>query len=288
MNRWLVTGAGGQLGRAVVAALGDADVVALNRESMDITDQDVVFDVIQSVRPTIVLNTAAYTAVDAAETDEERAYAVNGLGPGHVARACAETGALLVHVSTDYVFSGDARQPYTEDATTSPQTAYGRSKLAGERAVRHALEAGYVVRSAWLFGARGSNFLTTMMRLERERATVAVVDDQRGSPTSVCDLAASLIVLATSGVPFGVYHYSNMGDTTWFGLAQAIFTELGADPERVIPVPTDATRRPARRPSYSVLDTSRWRSTGLPVPPNWAEALRCAVADAQQSSASGS
>ena len=281
MSRWLITGSEGQLGTALAALLNGDDVVALDRKDLDITDGTSVLDVIRSVRPTVVINAAAYTAVDAAESDEERAFGVNALGAGHVARACAETGALLVHLSTDYVFSGDADRPYVESAPTAPVTAYGRSKLAGERAVAAAVQNHYIVRTAWLFSEARTNFLTTMMRLEREQERVSVVDDQRGSPTWAHDLAAALIVLADSRAPFGVYHCTNSGETTWFGLAKAIFTELGADSGRVVPVATDISARPARRPTYSVLGTNRWQSVGLPLLPSWRIALHSAVAQAQ-------
>jgi dTDP-4-dehydrorhamnose reductase len=279
MARWLITGARGQLGSALKTALNGLDVVAVGREDMDITDEGAVLDVVQSVRPSIVVNAAAYTAVDNAETDGKRAFAVNAVGAGHVARACAATGSLLVHLSTDYVFSGDAHDPYPETAPAAPRTVYGQTKLAGEHAVAEALATHYIVRTAWLFGGGEGNFLTTMMRLERECETVSVVDDQTGSPTWSRDLASAILALATSGAPAGTYHCTNTGVTTWFGFAQAIFAELGADPRRVVPVATQSVPRRAPRPRYSVLDMSRWRSLGLPVPLRWQDAVHRAVAE---------
>ncbi len=204
------------------------------------------------------------------------------VGAGHVARACAETGALLVHLSTDYVFSGDADRPYVENAPTAPVHRLRPQQARRERAVAagpRELTTSCAPRGC--SATARTNFLTTMMRLEREQERVPVVDDQRGSPTWAHDLAAALIVLADSRAPFGVYHCTNSGETTWFGFAKAIFAELGADPGRVVPVATDISARPARRPTYSVLGTNRWQSVGLPLLPSWRIALHSAVAQAQ-------
>jgi dTDP-4-dehydrorhamnose reductase len=226
-----------------------------------------------------VVNAAAYTAVDAAETDEDTAHRVNAAGPAVLATALARHGGRLIHVSTDYVFAGDARRPYEVDDETGPKSAYGRTKLAGEQAVRELMpDASFVVRTAWVYGATGGNFVKTMARLERERDTVSVVDDQRGSPTWSADLAAGLIELAGSSAPAGTYHCTNAGDTTWFGLTRAIFEELGADPARVLPTTTDAFPRPAPRPAYSVLSPDAWRSAGLTPMRHWRDALRAALA----------
>ena len=184
-----------------------------------------------------------------------------------------------MHVSTDYVFPGDGHAPYEPDDATGPRSAYGRTKLAGEQAVRALLPAGgYVVRTAWLYGAAGNNFVKTMARLEGERETVDVVDDQHGSPTWSADLAAGLADLVATRPKPGVYHAANAGSTTWYGLARAVFEELGADPHRVRPTTTDAFPRPAPRPAYSVLSTRSWQAAGLrPLRP-WREALRLALA----------
>jgi dTDP-4-dehydrorhamnose reductase len=283
----LVTGADGQLGADLLEAVrGGADVFArgLTLKDLDITDafgvQDMVAGWAQIVRSDnpehqlVVVNPAAYTAVDAAETDEETAYAVNAAGPALLATACAKVGARLIQVSTDYVFSGDADRPYEVDDEPAPKSAYGRTKLAGEQAVREILpDASHVVRTAWLYGASGQNFVKTMVRLEKERETVSVVDDQRGSPTWSRDLATGLLALAGSDVPAGTLHATNRGDTTWCGFTRAIFEELGADPERVEPTTTDAFPRPAPRPAYGVLSPRSWDEAGLPPLQDWRSAL---------------
>lgn len=278
-TRWLVTGAGGQLGSDLVAALGGDDVRAVARADLDIVDSMSVARLVDEFAPDVVVNAAAYTAVDAAESDEDAAYRANATGPGVLAAALSGTKTRLIHVSTDYVFAGDANRPYDVDDPTGPKSAYGRTKLAGELAVRELLpDASYVVRTAWVYGATGGNFVKTMTRLEGERDTVSVVDDQRGSPTWSADLAAGLVELGRSSAPAGIYHCTNTGDTTWFGLTRAIFEELGADPSRVQPTTTDAFPRPAPRPAYSVLSDAAWRAAGLTPLPPWRAALRAAFA----------
>ena len=283
----LVTGAGGQVGHDLLEQVRTSrDVFArgLKRADLDITDafavQDMVLGwerIVRSDSPDhrlVVVNCAAYTAVDAAEEDEETAYLVNASAPALLATACDKVGARLIQVSTDYVFPGDATEPYDVDDPTGPRSAYGRTKLAGELAVREILPAAsYVVRTAWVYGATGANFVKTMARLERERETVSVVDDQRGSPTWARDLAQGLLVLAGSEAPAGTYHATNAGDTTWHGFTQAIFEELGADPARVLPTTSDAFVRLAPRPAFSVLSPRAWESAGLPALQGWREAL---------------
>jgi len=287
---FLVTGRGGQLASdfvEVARPLGQTVFCrALSSAELDVSDSSAVKTAVaewaRTVRAdspehrVVVVNAAAYTAVDAAETDEDRAYAVNATGPALLAQACAANGAQLVHVSTDYVFPGDRVQgpPYDVDDPTGPRSAYGRTKLAGELAVRELLpEASWVVRTAWVYGATGSNFVKTMARLERDRDTVSVVDDQRGSPTWSRDLARALWALAREDVPAGTYHCTNRGETTWHGFTRAIFEELGADPARVLPTTTEAFPRPAPRPAYSVLSARSWDEAGLPRLPDWREAL---------------
>ena len=283
----LVTGAHGQLGTDLLAAVQTGtDVFArgLVRKDLDVTDafgvQDMVVGwsrIVRSDNPDhrlVVVNATAYTAVDAAETDEETAFAVNAAGPALLATACAKVGARLIHVSTDYVFPGDADRPYDVDDETGPKSAYGRTKLAGEQAVREILpDASHVVRTAWVYGASGQNFVKTMVRLEKERETVSVVDDQRGSPTWSRDLATGLLALAGSDTPAGTLHATNRGETTWCGFTRAIFEELGADPERVLPTTTEAFPRPAPRPAYSVLSPRSWDDAGLPPLQDWRAAL---------------
>lgn len=287
----LVLGAGGQLGgdlRRTLAARGAATSwTALDHTEVDVGDPAAVEAAVVAwsrraealgTGRRAVVNAAAWTDVDAAESREDAAFRVNAAAAGHVAAACARVDAVLVHVSTDYVFAGDAAAPYDEDAPTAPLNAYGRSKLAGERAVRASLPAAYVVRTAWLYGADGRNFVKTMARLERERGTVTVVDDQRGAPTWSAHLAGALVDLTASGAPYGTYHCTSAGETTWYGLARAVFEELGADPARVRPAASDGAGRPARRPAYAVLSNRRWRGTGLPPLPHWRDALREAYA----------
>jgi dTDP-4-dehydrorhamnose reductase len=233
--------------------------------------------VFADVEPSIVVNCAAFTAVDAAETDEDTALEVNAHGPAHVAAACAAAGARLVHVSTDYVFAGDADEPYDETTRPAPRTAYGRTKAAGEQAVLTSGADVFVVRTAWLYGAAGPNFVRTMARLSRERETVQVVDDQIGSPTWSLHLARALVGLSVSTAPAGIYHCTNGGEASWYVFARAVFAELGLDPARVEPTSSAAFVRPAPRPAYSVLSTAKWDAAGLPAMPHWRDALPEAV-----------
>jgi dTDP-4-dehydrorhamnose reductase len=281
--RWLITGSHGQLGtdlQLVLAATPEAEVQAVDIEDLDITDSAAVDAAFAEFSPDVVINAAAYTAVDAAEEHEDVAYRVNATGPAVLAAAAARSGARLIHVSTDYVFAGDGDRPYEVDDEPDPKGAYGRTKLAGELAVRELHpENSYVVRTAWVYGATGANFVKTMARLEVERETVSVVDDQRGSPTWSADLARGLVELAQSSVPAGTLHCTNAGDTTWFEFTQAIFEELGADPGRVLPTTTAAFPRPAPRPAYSVMSLSAWDAAGLTPMPAWRDALRKAFGE---------
>jgi len=283
--RWLVVGAAGMLGRRLVADLtaAEADVTGLTRADVDVTDAAAVLDAVSAAGVDVVVNTTAYTAVDAAETDEERAFAVNADGPANLASACAITGAAMLHVSTDYVFPGDATSPYAEDAITGPSTAYGRTKLAGEQRVVALLpDHSAIVRTAWLYGPGGANFVSTMLRLERERETVDVVADQHGQPTSTAVVSQALRDLAplvAAGTATGAFHATCAGATTWFGLARRAFELAGADPGRVHPTDSAAFARPAPRPSYSVLSHARWAEVGLPAPLEWEKALEDAFPD---------
>ncbi|MFI0719854.1 dTDP-4-dehydrorhamnose reductase [Streptomyces sp. NPDC021224] len=283
-SRWLVTGAGGMLGQDVLGRLRaepGVEAVGLGRAALDVTDAAAVRAALDAHRPDVVVNCAGWTAVDDAETHEADALRANGDGPARLAEACAGAGARLLHLSTDYVFPGDAATPYAEDAAPGPRSAYGRGKLAGERAVLAAApDTGYVVRTAWLYGAGGANFVRTMIRLERGHPTVDVVDDQRGQPTWTADLADRLVRLGSAALagtaPAGVYHGTSGGETTWYGLAREVFRLLGADPDRVRPTTTAAFPRPAPRPAYSVLGHDRWRAAGLEPIRDW----RAALADA--------
>ena len=280
-RRWLVTGSGGMLGCDLVAALasGGEDVIGLSRKELDVTSEATVADALADCRPDVVVNCAAWTGVDDAEAHEDEALAVNGAGAANVAAAIAAgnaaPGCRLVHLSTDYVFGGDAAAPYAEDDVPGPRTAYGRTKLAGEQAVRGLLpQAGYVVRTAWLYGAHGPNFVATMIRLERDRPAVDVVADQRGQPTWTADVARQVIALAGSAAPAGVYHATSSGVATWFDLAREVFLLLGADPDRVRATSTSAFPRPAPRPAYSVLGHDAWADVGLEPIGDWRISLR--------------
>ena len=226
----------------------------------------------------MVVNCAAWTAVDDAEASEEQALAVNAGGAANLAASCAALGARLVQVSTDYVFAGDAGRPYAEDDVPAPRTAYGRTKLAGERAVLDRLpSSGYVVRTAWLYGGHGPSFVRTMIKLEDQRPTVDVVDDQHGQPTWTVDVASQIIALVHSTAAPGIYHATSSGQTTWFGLAREIFGLLGADPARVRPIPSSALSRPAPRPANSVLGHDAWAGPRVRPIGEWRTALQRAL-----------
>jgi dTDP-4-dehydrorhamnose reductase len=276
MTSWLVTGAGGMLGQDVTRLACDtgADVTGLTRAELDITDAASVLAAVADARPDIVVNCAAWTAVDDAESAEAAAMAVNGKGAANIAAACAVAGARLVQLSTDYVFSGSSSQPYPENYPPDPRTAYGRTKLAGEQAVLSQLPAaGYVLRTAWLYGAHGGNFIRTMIRLEGQQDQVRVVSDQHGQPTWTADVARQIVLLVNSAAEPGIYHATSGGATSWLGLARAVFRLLGADPGRVIPISTSELGLSAPRPASSVLAHDRWTDAGLPALPEWTESL---------------
>jgi len=278
MTRWLVTGAAGMLGRDLTALLaadsGGEQVTALARADLEITDPAAAPAALDKYQPDVVVNCAAWTAVDDAETNEDAALAVNGTAVALLAGACAGRAVTLVHVSTDYVFDGTAEQPYREDQPAAPRTAYGRTKLAGERAVLAALPgAGYVVRTAWLYGAHGKSFVATMLGRARAASPVSVVDDQRGQPTWTADVARQIHALVAAQAPAGVYHATSTGDTTWCGLAREVYARAGADPALVSPTTTAAYPRPAPRPAYSVLGHDAWAAAGLKPIGDWRDAL---------------
>jgi dTDP-4-dehydrorhamnose reductase len=275
--RYLITGAAGMLGQDVQAALKDRAVTALSRAELDITDQDAVNAAVSG--HDVIVNCAAYTKVDDAETHEDLAYAINATGAANLARAAAANGARLVQVSTDYVFDGTATTPYPEDAQRRPVSAYGRTKAAGEQLAAE-LNPGrtLIVRAAWLYGAHGPNFARTMLRLAAERDELTVVDDQIGQPTWTLDLAHQIAALVDAAAPAGVYHATNSGRASWFDFAQAVFREAGLDPARVKPTDSSQFVRPAPRPAFSVLGHGAWSRIGLKPLRPWREALADAAA----------
>jgi dTDP-4-dehydrorhamnose reductase len=287
----LVPGGSGQLGRDLFALAGeDVEVLAPGSAELDLTQTSDVLKAVKDLAARaeaagaqpIVINAAAYTAVDAAETDEARAFAVNADGPRVLAAACSSRRVPLVHVSTDYVFAGDRAGadavPYEPTDPIAPRSAYGRTKAAGEDAVLGSGARAWVVRTAWVYGSTGSNFVKTMVRLEGERETLSVVDDQRGTPTASADLAAGLIELARliaagKAPEQRVLHCTGGGDTTWFGFARAIFAAVGADPERVKPCTSADFPSKVARPAFSVLSNASWRNAGLTPLRSWEDAL---------------
>lgn len=276
MSRWLVTGAEGMLGRDLISRIdgNGEDCVGLGRTSLDITDFAAVRDALTDYRPDVVINCAAWTAVDDAETAETAALAVNGSAVVGIATVCRDLGAYLVQVSTDYVFDGMARTPYAEDHLPAPRTAYGRTKLAGERAVLASLPgAGYIVRTAWLYGAHGHSFVHTMLRRAQSGVPSTVVDDQHGQPTWTMDVAAQIYALLAAEAPPGIYHATSSGEATWYDLAREVYRFAGADPSFVRPTATSAYQRPAPRPAYSVLGHDAWQKAGLLPIGNWRDSL---------------
>lgn len=275
MTRWLVTGAAGMLGRDLQSVLTGRPVTALARDALDLTDAAAVAAAVAG--HDVVVNCAAWTAVDDAETHEAEAFAINATAVAGLARACAQEGASLVQVSTDYVFDGEASAPYPESARVAPRSAYGRTKAAGEWAVRAELpDRHWILRTAWLYGEHGPSFVRTMARLEAERDVVDVVDDQHGQPTWTRDLAERVVATVDVGAPAGTYHATSSGRTSWYDLARAVFELLGADPGRVHPTTSATFARPAPRPTSSVLGHDAWAAAGLPPMRPWRDALEAA------------
>lgn len=281
----LVTGAAGQLGWETIRRAPEhgLTVSGVARDGLDITDRDAVRTLIERLRPAVILNAAAYTAVDRAEEERAAAFAVNADAPGHLAEAAEATGAALIHISTDYVFDGSATRPSREDDPTGPLGVYGASKRAGEEAVAARCPRHAILRTAWVYGVEGRNFVRTMLRLGAERDHLRVVDDQRGSPTFAGDLARACLTLATrlrdrpAAEPgWGIFHAAGRGEATWCGFARAIFEQAGtrlAQVPRIEAITTADFPTPAQRPAYSVLDTTRLAEThGIRFRP-WQEAL---------------
>jgi len=295
--RVLVTGARGQVGVEAALALGGlCDLTALDRAALDLAEPATIAAQMRATRPDVIVNCAAYTAVDRAETDQAAAHAANAIGAGVLAEEAKRCGALLVHFSTDYVFDGEKRAPYLETDATNPLSVYGATKLAGERAIAAAGARHLILRTSWVYGPHGKNFLFTMLRLGREREELRVVDDQRGAPTSsraLARLVRELLqpggsALTRGGVDAaaersGVYHATAAGETTWFGFAQAIFDEmrrqgrLDFTPPRLTAIHTSGYPTPARRPANSVLSGERLRAAFATSIPDWREGLAEAI-----------
>jgi dTDP-4-dehydrorhamnose reductase len=274
---WLITGGSGQLGIAVSQELGERGILftAWGSEDLDITQGRTVPELVSQLSPTVIINCAAWTDVDGAESNEPQASRVNGDGAENIALAAKQCGAKLFHVSTDYVFSGESKTPWQVDDRINPQSAYGRTKAAGEsRVVATNPENSSVVRTAWLYSPWGKNFAKTMTRLALNGdGEVRVVNDQIGQPTSAIDLAKQLIELGLSSSPAGIYHGTNSGEATWFAFAQELFRLAGADVNRVVPVSSSEYPRPAKRPSYSVLSHEAWAKTSVQPMQDWRIAL---------------
>ena len=275
--RALVTGAGGQLGSELHRVLVEAgdDVVAAGRSRLDVTSRDQVLGVVLSLRPEVVFHCAAWTDVDGCEIDPERALLVNALASRHVAEACRLAGSHLVAVSTDYVFDGTASRPYVEWDDPDPRSAYGRSKLAGEREVAAGCPGAAIVRTSWLSGASGHNVVRTVLRLAADPdRELRFVDDQVGNPTFTSDLAQLLRRLGVARLP-GTFHATNQGTTSWHGFACEVLAAAGHDPSRVRPIATSdlVPPRPAPRPAYSVLDGVALRGVGIDPLPHFRDPL---------------
>jgi dTDP-4-dehydrorhamnose reductase len=276
--RILVTGASGMLGTDVVTVLREAgqDVLPRSRADLDITAGPIPLQALAGAD--LVVNCAAWTAVDAAETAEAEAFAANAVGPANLARACARSGTRLVQISTDYVFAGDATVPYAEDATVAPRSAYGRTKAAGEWAVRAEASQHWIVRTAWLYGAHGPNFAATMARLAGEKDTLGVVDDQVGQPTWTVDVARLVAALIAADAPTGTYHATAGGRASWYDFARAVVAAAGHDPAMVTPTDSASFARPAPRPAWSVLGHAALAGIGVEPIGDWSERWQQAAA----------
>ncbi|BCJ87796.1 dTDP-4-dehydrorhamnose reductase [Effusibacillus dendaii] len=271
--RVLVTGANGQLGKDVVKILSERhEVHGFGRDRLDITDLTQCREVVRSIRPDIIIHAAAYTAVDLAESEEDQAYRLNALGTRNIALASREVEGKICYISTDYVFDGMAESPYREYDHTNPINVYGKSKHAGEQFVQTMTTKHFIVRTSWVYGLHGNNFVKTMLKLGKERESLQVVNDQIGSPTYTVDLAHFLEQLITTDF-YGIYHATNAGVCSWFEFANAIFEESGIT-VNVNPCTTEEFPRPAARPNYSVLDHMAIRTNGLSDLRHWREALK--------------
>jgi dTDP-4-dehydrorhamnose reductase len=278
----LLTGAGGQLGQDVAVALEGSpsrhQVTALGHAALDVSDRDAVLQAVDGVGPDVVVHCAAWTAVDACESDPDRAFAVNALGSRHVAEGVRLAGAHLVYISTDYVFDGLAPDPYVEWDDPNPMSVYGRSKLGGEHEVQSLVPGATVVRTSWVCGANGANMVKTILRLSSQHTELSFVDDQRGCPTFTEDLAGMIVRLSAARLP-GLFHVTNQGPTTWYEFARDVVKAAGRDPSMVRPIATHELQppRPAPRPANSVLDNAALRLQGVALLADYHEPLERVV-----------
>ena len=279
--KWMILGGKGQLGRAMTSQLetDNVEFLSLDHVQLDITNHRDIEKWFIKESPDVVVNAAAWTNVDSAELNEEKALMVNAYGPNFLAAACRKSGAKFIQISTDYVFSGNSNSPWTETAEISPVSAYGRTKAKGEIFVLDAHpEGSVIVRTAWLYSPWGKNFVKTILKIAlNERGNIEVVNDQIGQPTSALDLVKQIQELVQSDLPSGIYHGTNSGQASWYDLANQIFRLVGENQERVIAVDSLAVNRLAKRPSYSVLGHDRWKSGGMKPMRNWREALEDAL-----------
>ena len=285
MKNILVTGCNGQLGnemQLLSAGHPDFNYFFTDVKELDITDENAVKAFIEANSIDCVVNCAAYTAVDKAEADEARADVLNHVAPGYLARAVHARGGQMVHVSTDYVFDGTAHVPYREDAPTCPATAYGRTKLAGEEAVKQECPESAIIRTAWLYSTFGNNFVKTMLRLGREKESLGVIFDQIGTPTYARDLAAAIFAVLEQGIVPGIYHFSNEGVISWYDFTKAIHRIAGIDGCKVRPLHTEEYPAPAARPHYSVLDKTKIKETYHIEIPYWEDWLEECIQKLEQ------
>ena len=277
---WLILGGEGQLGLSLQLILSQANIPfqAVGRSALDICNRDTCIQVISELKPSVVVNCAAWTAVDLAEDHEEEAFNINCNGVRNVAIACREANVTLVHISTDYVFSGVSDTPYETDSPTAPTSAYGRTKLCGEKAVREELpERSYIFRTAWLYSQFRGNFVKTMVRKALTNSPVRVVSDQLGQPTVATDLAQHIVHVVQSNAPFGIFHGTNSGQASWFELTKEIYAFLKVDTSLVTPVLTSEYPTRAVRPQYSVLSHSHTTDLGIQEMTSWKTALLIAL-----------
>jgi dTDP-4-dehydrorhamnose reductase len=275
--KWAITGGSGQLSRSLVDLLDKEGVpyIAWSHKDLDVAD-DSSISVIKEMSPDLLINCAAWTNVDVAEEFPEKATRVNQVGPRNMARAAKELKIPLIHISTDYVFSGKSRQPWSTDSKTEPMSSYGLSKLLGEKEITKSLDVNfYILRTAWLYGPYGKNFSKTILKKAiTSKEPINVVDDQIGQPTSTRSLAQQIFKVAKSRVPSGIYHATNTGQASWWDFACEIFALAGEDVERVRPLTSEDFPSKVKRPKYSVLDQSAWSKVGIETMPEWRRALK--------------